>query len=58
MALKNKQLVMIPGPTPTVGPVQLQMARETVSFKDPGFVNDFKELFSDLKEFLPPMADW
>lgn len=50
--MKNKQLVMIPGPTPTVGPVQLQMARETVSFKDPGFVNDFKELVIDLKEML------
>ncbi len=52
MALKNKQLVMIPGPTPTVGPLRLQMARETASFKDPGFVNDFKELVIDLKEML------
>ncbi len=52
MALKNKQLVMIPGPTPTAGPLQLQMARETVSFKDPGFVNDFKELVIDLKEMM------
>lgn len=50
--MKNKQLVMIPGPTPTIGPLQLQMARETVSFKDPGFVNDFKELVIDLKEML------
>jgi len=43
---------MIPGPTPTVGPLQIQMARETVSFKDPDFVNDFKELVIDLKKML------
>ena len=41
--MKNKKLVMIPGPTPTVEPIQNQMARETVSFKDPDFVKDFKE---------------
>ena len=50
--MKNKKLVMIPGPTPTVEPIQNQMARETVSFKDPDFVKDFKELVVDLKELL------
>jgi len=50
--LKNKKLVMIPGPTPTIEPIQLQMARATASFKDPDFVRDFKELVIDLKEML------
>jgi len=43
---------MIPGPTPTIEPIQLQMARATASFKDPDFVRDFKELVIDLKEML------
>lgn len=50
--MKNKKLVMIPGPTPTIEPIQLQMARATASFKDPDFVRDFKELVIDLKEML------
>ncbi len=43
---------MIPGPTPTVAPIQIQMARETASFKDPEFIKDFKELVLDLKSML------
>ena len=50
--MKNKKLVMIPGPTPTAEEIQVQMARETVSFKDPEFVNDFKEVVLDLKAML------
>lgn len=48
--MKNRKLVMIPGPTPVVRSIQDQMGRETVAFGDPGFIQDFKELISDLKE--------
>jgi len=48
--MKNKKLLMIPGPTPVVRRIQDQMARETVAFKDPEFVEDFKELIGDLKD--------
>ncbi len=47
--MKNNKLVMIPGPTPVARSIQDQMGRETVSFKDPQFVQDFKELVADLK---------
>ena len=40
---------MIPGPTPVARSIQDQMGRETVSFKDPNFVQDFKGLVIDLK---------
>jgi len=48
--MKNRRLVMIPGPTPVVRSIQDQMGRETVAFGDPGFVKDFKEVLTDLKE--------
>ena len=32
--MKNKKLVMIPGPTPTVRTINDQMGRETVAFGD------------------------
>lgn len=41
---------MIPGPTPVVRRIQDQMGRETLAFGDPVFVQDFKELLTDLKE--------
>ncbi|SET80022.1 aspartate aminotransferase [Natronincola peptidivorans] len=47
--MKNKKLVMIPGPTPVARSIQDQMGRETVAFGDPNFIKDFKELISDLK---------
>lgn len=50
--MKNKKLVMIPGPTPTVRTITDQMGRETVAFGDPVFVKDFKELVVDLKNLL------
>ncbi len=50
--MKNKKLVMIPGPTPTVRTITDQMGRETVAFGDPVFVKDFSELIVDLKEML------
>ncbi|NLK65585.1 MAG: alanine--glyoxylate aminotransferase family protein [Tissierellia bacterium] len=48
--MKNKKLVMIPGPTPTVRTINDQMGRETVAFGDPVFVKDFSELIVDLKQ--------
>lgn len=50
--MKNKKLVMIPGPSPTVRSINDQMGRETVAFGDPEFVKDFKELVIDLKSLL------
>lgn len=50
--MKNKRLVMIPGPTPVTRPIQDQMGREVAAFGDPLFVNDYKELISDLKTML------
>ncbi|OPL08722.1 MAG: aminotransferase V [delta proteobacterium ML8_F1] len=47
--MKNKRLVMIPGPTPVVRSIQDQMGRETVAFGDPDFVKDYRELIGDLK---------
>jgi len=48
--LKNRKLVMIPGPTPVARSIQDQMGRETVAFKSPEFVEDFKGLVKDLKK--------
>ena len=47
--MKNNKLCMIPGPTPVVRSIQDQMGRETVSFKDQGFVNDFLSVVADMK---------
>ena len=47
--MKNRKLVAIPGPTPVVRSIQDQMGRETVAFGDPDFINDFKEVITDLK---------
>lgn len=50
--MKNRKLLMIPGPTPVARSIQDQMGRETVAFGDPGFVNDFKGVLHDLKELF------
>lgn len=47
--MKNRKLLMIPGPSPVARSIQDQMGRETVAFGDPEFVKDFKELIEDLK---------
>ena len=46
--IRTPKLVMIPGPTPVVRSIQEQMARETVAFGDPGFVNDFRDVVAEL----------
>lgn len=48
--MKNKKLVMIPGPTPVHERIQYQMGRETCAFKDPDFIADFKEVCKCLKK--------
>lgn len=48
--MKNRKLVMIPGPTPVVRSIQDQMGRDTVAFGDPKFVEDFKGVLVDLKK--------
>jgi aspartate aminotransferase-like enzyme len=50
--VKNKKLVMIPGPTPVERSIQDQMGRETVAFGDPDFIKDLKEVVNDLKEIF------
>ena len=47
--MKNRKLVMIPGPTPVVRSIQEQMGREVAAFGDPLFIKDYKELIEDLK---------
>lgn len=41
-------LVMIPGPTPVVESVRLEMGRRMQAFGDPRFVADYKSLIEDL----------
>lgn len=50
--MKNRKLLMIPGPTPVVRSIQDQMGRETAAFGDPAFVADFKSVITDLKELF------
>jgi len=50
--MKNRKLLMIPGPSPVIRSIQDQMGRETVAFGDPEFVKDFKGLIDDLKEMF------
>jgi aspartate aminotransferase-like enzyme len=50
--MKNKKVVMIPGPTPVVRSIQDQMGREVAAFGDPEFVKDFKEVVDDLNELF------
>ena len=47
--MKNRKLLMIPGPTPVVRSIQNEMGRETIAFGDPAFVKDYKETIEDLK---------
>lgn len=50
--LKNRKLIMIPGPTPVARSTQNEMGRETTAFGDPLFVKDFKGLIEDLKVMM------
>lgn len=50
--MKNRKLLMIPGPSPVLRSIQDQMGRETIAFGDPAFVADFKNLIADLKSLF------
>jgi len=47
--MKNQKLCMIPGPTPVLRSIQNEMGKETISFKDPSFVEDFLSVIDDMK---------
>ena len=44
------KLVMIPGPTPVVDSIRVEMGREIKAFGDPTFVKDYKEVIDKLGE--------
>ena len=48
----DKRLVMIPGPTPVVDSIRLEMGREIQAFGDPRFIKDYKEVIDDLGELF------
>jgi len=50
--MKNKTLVMIPGPTPIVESIKAEMGREVQAFGDPRFIKDYKEVIDDLGELF------
>lgn len=50
--MKNKKLLMIPGPSPVARSIQNEMGRETVSFLAPEFVNDAKSIISAVERAL------
>ena len=42
------RMVMIPGPTPVVDSIRVEMGREIAAFGDPSFVKDYKQVIDDL----------
>lgn len=50
--MKEKTMVMIPGPTPVVRSIQDQMGREIQAFGDPRFVKDYKGVIDDLGQLF------
>ncbi|HJA35091.1 MAG TPA: alanine--glyoxylate aminotransferase family protein [Firmicutes bacterium] len=50
--MKEKTMVMIPGPTPVVRSIQNEMGREIQAFGDPRFVKDYKSVIDDLGELF------
>lgn len=50
--MKNKRLVMIPGPTPTIRRIEEQMGRPSCAHGDPDFVADFKETLVKLGDMF------
>lgn len=50
--MKEKTMVMIPGPTPVVRSIQDQMGREIQAFGDPRFVKDYKSVVDDLGQLF------
>jgi len=52
MKTKTKTMVMIPGPTPVVDSIRVQMGREVEAFGAPNFVKDYKGLIDGLGQML------
>ena len=52
MTMTESKLVKIPGPTPVVDSIRVEMGREIQAFGDPRFVKDYKEVIDDLQELL------
>ncbi|NLK58917.1 MAG: alanine--glyoxylate aminotransferase family protein [Tissierellia bacterium] len=50
--MKNRKLLMIPGPTPVVDSIRTEMGRDTIAFGDPDFVKDYKEVIDDLQSLF------
>ncbi|NLC39609.1 MAG: alanine--glyoxylate aminotransferase family protein [Clostridiaceae bacterium] len=48
----SEKKVMIPGPTPVIGPIREEMGREMQAFGDPRFVRDYKDLIDGLAELV------
>jgi len=46
--MKDETLVMIPGPTPVVDSIRVQMGRAIQAFGDPRFVSSYRGLIDDL----------
>ncbi len=46
--MQNDVLVMIPGPTPVIRPIQQEMSREIQAFGDPRFIADYRALIETL----------
>ena len=50
--MSESKLVKIPGPTPVVDSIRVEMGREIQAFGDPRFVKDYKAVIDDLHELL------
>jgi len=50
--MKDRKLVKIPGPTPVVDSIRVEMGRPIAAFGDPRFVKDYKEVIEDLHEMF------
>jgi len=48
----DRKLVKIPGPTPVVDSIRVEMGREIQAFGDPRFIKDYKEVIDELGEML------
>lgn len=48
----ENKLVMVPGPTPVVESIRMEMGRSTVAHGDPDFVCDFRDVIRNTRELL------
>jgi aspartate aminotransferase-like enzyme len=50
--MKDRKLVKIPGPTPVVDSIRVEMGKPIQAFGDPRFVKNYKEVIDDLHEMF------